>query len=538
MESPGRRISHLSSDGIPDVTAARFAAVVASAVHAPAALILLADGDQLRMAGSAGIPAHWPRTGTVPARSTIAGLVVTEDRPVIITDITGDGRVPGGAPAVDLGARGYAGFPVRDPDGRIVGVLAVVDLQPRAWTCDELAVIDNAAQACAAFVAVQFARDQADREHRFLDTLLQSLRIGVAACDADGRLIFTNEAVRRLTGSPETSPDPADWTRHTVLVDADGEPVTPDRLPLIRALNGETLRDVEFLAEAPDQSIRTISTDAQPIMGGQGDCLGAVACLRDVTDQRRAEELTAALEHTKDEYLALVGHELRTPLTSIAAYIDLLRDADPATAAEELPDVLDVLGRNGATLRHIVDDLLDLAGIDNGHTVLADEPVDLAATVTDAVRAAGPDAATAAVALRLDLCPDAQVTGDPKRLRQVADHLLANAVKHSPPHSTVTVALTRPIPAVVELLVTDHGPGLPDDEQDHVFNRFYRSRQARDQRVPGSGLGLTISRAIVERHHGSIRFVPGPTPGARIAVRLPCRQPADGTSARTDSTSP
>ncbi|GAA4603414.1 two-component system phosphate regulon sensor histidine kinase PhoR [Actinoplanes octamycinicus] len=521
MTSPGRRIAHLISDGVPDTAAAKFAAVVAGAVRAPTVLILLADGDRLRIAGTAGVPEHWPRSGTAPARSTLAGLVVTENHPVIITDLGDDPRVPVAAPAVDLGARGYAGFPIRDPDGGIVGVLAVVDLQPRSWSLEELAVLDDAAQACAAFVAVQCAREAADREHRFLDALLQSLRVGVAACDADGQMIFTNEAIRRLTGHPATPQGQADWTRRTALIDGHGRPLHPEQLPLIRALRGETLRDVEFRAETPDQSIRTVSADAQPIESAQGDCLGAVACIRDVTDQRRAEELATALARSKDEYLTLVGHELRTPLTSIAAYVDLLRDTDPATVADELPGILDVLGRNGATLRHIVDDLLDLAGIDNGHTDLADEVVDLAATVTDAVRAAEADAAAARVTLVLDVCPDGLVTGDPKRLRQVADHLLANAIKHSPPHSAVTVSLTHAGPAAVELTVTDDGPGIPSDEQDRVFGRFYRSRQSREQRVPGTGLGLTLSRAIVERHHGSIRFVAGPPPGARITVRLP-----------------
>jgi two-component system phosphate regulon sensor histidine kinase PhoR len=524
---PGPRITQLSSDGIPQVAATKFAAVVARVVRAPTALILLADGDQLKMAGSSGLPGEWSQVGTTPAKQTLAGLVVSDDRPVVIADIADDPRVPPDTPAVLLGVHGYAGFPIRDPAGRIVGVLAVVDLRPRVWTPDELAVIDDAAQACGAFVAVQCAHEQADTEHRFLDALLQSLRVAVAACDADGKVIFTNAAARRLAGSWPPERDLDELARHTALVDARGVRVPPEELPLIRALAGETLRDVWFRAVMPGQEVtsdgetRTISADAQPILGPQGNRLGAVACVRDVTDERRANELAVALECSKDDYLTLIGHELRTPLTSITAYLDLLRDLDPATAAEELPDILDVLGRNSATLRHIVDELLDLAGIDNGLVVLADEPVDLTATVTAAVRAAEPAAAAAGVTLTLDACPDALVRGDQRRLRQVADHLLANAVNHSTHEGEVTVELGRPVPSVVELIVTDNGIGVPGDDRERVFARFCRSERTREHRLPGNGLGLTISRAIVERHHGSIRFVPGPAPGARIAVRLP-----------------
>jgi signal transduction histidine kinase len=116
------------------------------------------------------------------------------------------------------------------------------------------------------------------------------------------------------------------------------------------------------------------------------------------------------------------------------------------------------------------------------------------------------------------------VKGDERRLRQVADRLLANAIGHSPGDGRVTLSLVRPAPSIVELTVTDDGLGIPNDDQERVFSRFYRSPRTRENRLPGVGLGLTVSRAIVERHHGTIRFVPCPPPGTRVTVRLPaCR---------------
>jgi signal transduction histidine kinase len=250
---------------------------------------------------------------------------------------------------------------------------------------------------------------------------------------------------------------------------------------------------------------------------------GIGAHIAEFLERRRAEELTLALARSKDEYLALIGHELRTPLTSITAYVEMLREADPATAAEELPGTLDVLSRNSTALRQIIDQLIDLAALDGGHAELARDAVDLAAVVRAAAEAVHPVAAAAGVAVSTDLCPGAIITGDGVRIRQMADQLLDNAVKHTLGAGRVTVALTRPDPAAAELTITDTGLGVPADERERLFAPFYRSQRTREHRSPGNGLGLTISRAIVEGHHGSIRLVPVAGPGSRVTVRLPVR---------------
>jgi signal transduction histidine kinase len=208
-------------------------------------------------------------------------------------------------------------------------------------------------------------------------------------------------------------------------------------------------------------------------------------------------------------------------LTSITAYVEILRESDPALVVEDLPGILDVLSRNSAALRNIVDQLLDLAALDGRHNGLAHEPVDLAAAVRAAAEGVRPVAEAARVEVDLDLRARAVVTGDAERLRQVVEELLHNAIRHIVGAGRVTVLLTRPDPAAVELTVTDTGVGVPAAERDRLFARFYRSQRTREHRIPGNGLGLALSRAIVERHRGSIRLLPGSGPGTRITVRLP-----------------
>jgi signal transduction histidine kinase len=673
-DAHGAQHVRLCMGGLPDRAASNFAAVIARAAGAPTVLIqLLDDRQQLRLFGASGVPAGWAQIGRTPAASTLAALVISHEHPIISTDIADDPRVPPDAPARALGVHGYAGFPIRDEQQRIVGVCTVVDFVARDWSSGELTAIDQGAQACTAFVAERQARDRVETQRCFLDALLQSLRTGVAACDERGRLVLVNEVIRVWAGALPIGVPLEEWTRHSRVTDVAGRPVAPWDLPLLRALRGEHLRDLDVTMSSPDGPSRILSTDAQPIADADGRRLGAVVTCRDVTDQRRAErfrdierrvldalahadrspqigsrvlaaicsglgwryaelwltdrdadalilgsrhdaddavdadarpspdvlteaawrtgrpvwsgpaeppgpriclsvpavsdgkvlallsfaatrpdeaadhlihllsgigshiaeflerrradELALALAHSKDDYLALIGHELRTPLTSIAAYIAMISEADPGTVAEDLPEMLDVLSRNSATLRHIVDQLLDLAALSRRHPGLAQDPVDLAATVRSAVEEARPaaDAAGVTVAFRLGTATPA--LGDPARLRQLTGLLLDNAVKHTMAGGDVTVELTQPAGAILELAVTDNGIGVPDEDRDRLFDSFFRSRRTRGHGVPGQGLGLAIGRAIVEAHHGSIRLVPTTDPGTRVVVRLPAWRP-------------
>ncbi|HYN93165.1 MAG TPA: ATP-binding protein [Pilimelia sp.] len=234
-------------------------------------------------------------------------------------------------------------------------------------------------------------------------------------------------------------------------------------------------------------------------------------------EHRRAEELAVQLARTKDEFLGLVGHELRTPLTSISSYTELLR-ADPRIAGTDVAELVAVLDRNAAILRGIIDDLLDLTGLESGHIEIRPQPVDAAAIVRDAVAAAG----VVAQRLTAEVPPEIVVPADPTRLRQVIDNLVGNALKFSPPDTPVRVHLRRDGDAVA-LDVIDHGIGIPAEERHLLFRRFYRSSAVRHHGIPGSGLGLTLCRIIVERHGGTITArdtIPGGA-GTTVTVRLP-----------------
>jgi signal transduction histidine kinase len=251
---------------------------------------------------------------------------------------------------------------------------------------------------------------------------------------------------------------------------------------------------------------------------------GAAAHMGEFLQRRRAEALVRELDRAKDEYIALVGHELRTPLTSIVSFTDLIADLPDDTTLGECRDLLNVVRQHGNGLRGIVEDLLDLAALDTDQVQPVFGPVDLADVVRAGVAEIGRTAAAQGVELHVELSERLTIQGANDRLRQLVGNLIGNAVKYSPDGGRVTVTLTA-ADGFADLTVTDTGIGIPDAEREHVFRRFYRSTRARDRGIPGTGLGLALSRTIAELHHGTITLLPHPDSrrdtGTAVVVRLP-----------------
>ncbi len=250
---------------------------------------------------------------------------------------------------------------------------------------------------------------------------------------------------------------------------------------------------------------------------------GLAALIGTFLEQRRAEVLALHLAAATDEYIALVGHELRTPLTSIGAYVDLIAESPDESPVGEVRELLDVVQRNNARLRDLVEQLLDLASLESGHAQMVIGLVDLTETVEEAIGAITPTARERRITIQADLPDELTVPGDRGRLRQVVDALLGNAVKFSRPDSAVSVTLVDEHGEVAALTVADSGMGVAPSEQARLFRRLYRGGNARHTGIPGVGLGLALCRVVVERHHGSITLASQEQAGTKVTVRLPSR---------------
>ncbi|MEV5440504.1 ATP-binding protein [Streptomyces sp. NPDC052682] len=232
------------------------------------------------------------------------------------------------------------------------------------------------------------------------------------------------------------------------------------------------------------------------------------------------EELRA-LDRAKSDFLSTVSHELRTPLTSIVGYIELLEDEDTGPLTGTQHKMLDVIARNAHRLRTLIEDLLTLSRIESGKYTSHKKPVDLRHLVTAAVDAIRPAAEAAAVHLDAD-CPDRPLVceADSDQLDRVLMNLLSNAVKFTPHNGQVRVhAAQQDGHAVIS--VSDTGIGIPDAEQKQLFTRFFRASNANDAAIPGTGLGLTIVRTIIDNHGGTTEIHSRQGQGTTVTARLP-----------------
>lgn len=223
------------------------------------------------------------------------------------------------------------------------------------------------------------------------------------------------------------------------------------------------------------------------------------------------------LDQLKDEFVSSVTHELRTPLTSISGYVELLLEGEDD---EEKRQYLAIVERNAERLLGLVSDLLFTARLQDGRLELGKERVDISELARDAVSSARPRAEAAAVELRAEIGDVRPVDGEAVRLAQLLDNLVSNAIKFTPAGGNVLVSVGQR-EGWVCVEVTDTGIGISEVERERLFERFFRSQNALERQIQGTGLGLYISKAIAESHGGRIGVRSGEGAGTTFLVELP-----------------
>jgi signal transduction histidine kinase/ActR/RegA family two-component response regulator len=258
----------------------------------------------------------------------------------------------------------------------------------------------------------------------------------------------------------------------------------------------------------------------QPVFDEAGKVDSIVVVAHEVTALAMAKQEAETANRLKDEFLATLSHELRTPLNAVLGYTQMLRGG--VIGPDRLVAVLETIERNAKLQEQLVSDVLDVSRIITGKLRLDVQPVDLASVIHDAMETVAPAAAAKGVRLQPTIdTPSVPVAGDAQRLQQVVWNLLSNAVKFTPRGGRVQIRLQR-VNSHVEITVSDTGEGIAPEFLPHLFQRFKQADGTFTRAHSGLGLGLAISRHLVEAHGGRIEAAsPGKGLGTTVRVELP-----------------
>lgn len=390
--------------------------------------------------------------------------------------------------------------------GRAVGVIL---LSGRAEPFDDdliesLALAPPMVALLLALRAHRQRQAQATRDLRAsrgqVRAIFDTIREGAVIASAAGAIVGFNAAAERMFG----------YALHEVLGRPFADLIADAATPQASLATGEGRRR-EVAAVRSDGtgfpveiSVSPVAVDGEPLY---------VAILQDITERKRIAQV-------QSELVASVGHDLRAPLTSILGALRLINGG--ALDPEKSREMLGIAERNGRRLMRLITDLLDLERINAGMIAFHPAPCDLAAVLRQCVENHRPQIEAKGVTVAWAL-PDGplDVEGDADRLAQVATNILANAVRFSPPGGEIAIRAGADADRV-RVEIADRGPGIPGDFLPVMFDRFQQvASRVRRADAEGSGLGLSIVRALVELHGGRVGALSPPGAGATVYFEVP-----------------
>lgn len=235
-----------------------------------------------------------------------------------------------------------------------------------------------------------------------------------------------------------------------------------------------------------------------------------------------ARRRAASASKAKSQFLATMSHELRTPLNAIIGFSELLlMEAGSGKMPDRLDEYLGDIRSSGQHLLSLINDILDYSKLEADHMEIAQEPIALPELIHAAARIAAGQAANAEITVTVATLPAVMLVGDERRLRQVLINLLSNAIKFSPAGSEVDLSAEIDLAGQLTIVVTDRGIGIAQDDIDRIFMPFVQVSNALNRSTAGTGLGLSLSRLLVERHDGRLELESSPGNGTRAKILLP-----------------
>ena len=353
------------------------------------------------------------------------------------------------------------------------------------------------------------ANDSLELASKRFEMLFQSIPVVCVYTDTHGGILEWNEAAEKMFG----------WTRDEALRLTVFQTIVPPsqiaeaKRCVAAAVSGRSLSEMQWLCLTKEGHQIDVMAYVIPMLGDDGEPIGTLASMVDITQRK-------AIERLKSEFVSTVSHELRSPLTSISGALGLVCSGASGTLSDEASRLCQIANKNTDRLVRLINDILDIERIDSGHFSFNF----VECLMTDLVRSTVEKERAAATASSVSICltsgpADLRILADPDRIMQVVHNLISNAVKFSPQGCEVTVKVQQ-IDSSVVVSIEDCGPGIPTKFRSRLFDRFAQADGGDTRQKGGSGLGLSISKSIIELHNGKIWFDPCMV-GTRFSFQLP-----------------
>ncbi|MGH7776690.1 MAG: GAF domain-containing protein, partial [Candidatus Dormibacterales bacterium] len=452
------------------------------------------------------------RSFEVGAGGSAMGMAFEAGRPIVVEDYVA-------APfalefGLRAGTRSVLAVPLLVRD-RPIGALSVISRTPRSFSAEDVQILSMLGSQVAPVIEAATRHAELSGYRRRLALLLASAPLVLFALDPDARFTFIEGKAAAALGLVGT-----DLLGRSVF---EAWPGAETLERGVRAALGG--RATSFGLGAGPAGV-DLDVDLVPQVAETGFVEGIIGVAVDVTERRRARDATAANE-AQSRFLAAMSHELRTPLNSILGFAQLLAAPDFVVDEERRQRYVGNIAKSGRHLLDLINDVLDLSRVRSGQLQLALEDVDVRALVEEALDDLRPLAQSSGLALASEVPPHLVALADKRSLRQVVLNLLSNAIKFTPPGGTVCVR-GGSRGGKVAVTVADTGIGIADSDLSRIFDEFVQVDAGLTRRHEGTGLGLALSRRLMEEMSGRLTAASEPGVGSQFTLTVPSppRRPA------------